>query len=152
MLQNCLGERGPIQDQFYIISNFFQGMKNYNIKVAILLTDGLVCLCRSYRDISLKLRLLHNQLKVHCSRFNLCVHMHSIYIALDKRHSQMQCPYVTGVRCYLMFNKPHLSLGIFPIIHLNAHVTENNNIKKKQEFSYRPVRSQTGIAGQLHSC
>ena len=32
-------------------------------------TDGLVCLCRSYRGISIKWRLLHNQLKVPCRTF-----------------------------------------------------------------------------------
>lgn len=33
--------------------------------------DGLVCLCRLYRGISITLRLSHNHLKVPCSCFNL---------------------------------------------------------------------------------
>ncbi len=34
------------------------------IEITSLLTVGLVCLCRPYRGISIKLRLFHNQLKV----------------------------------------------------------------------------------------
>lgn len=34
------------------------------IEIASLLTDGLICLCRSTRGISLKLRLFYSQLEL----------------------------------------------------------------------------------------
>ena len=37
--------------------------------MANLLSGGLGCLCRSYIGISIKLRLIHNQLKTSCSTF-----------------------------------------------------------------------------------
>ncbi len=38
-------------------------IKNNNIEIANLLTVGLICLCRSFRGISIKLRMFHNQFK-----------------------------------------------------------------------------------------
>ena len=37
-----------------------------NTEMVNLLNDGLVCLCESWRSISIKLDLLHNQLKAAC--------------------------------------------------------------------------------------
>lgn len=37
--------------------------------MAVLLSDSLVCFCTSDGGISIKLRLIHNQLKVTCGMF-----------------------------------------------------------------------------------
>ena len=47
------------------------GIKNNYTESTILLGGGLTCLCSSYRGISIKLSLFHNQLQIPCSSFKV---------------------------------------------------------------------------------
>ncbi len=85
------------------------GIKNKKlIEIAILLAVGLVCLCRSYRDIGIKLRLFHNQLKTPQSWFkhqfddlicDLCVSVFDVSSLQDA--VKLRCKYASLQRCHL---------------------------------------------------
>ena len=59
---------GSVHPILWKDNNRLAGIKNNYTEIADLLADGLVCLCRSYGDISMK--LFHYQLKTPCSSFN----------------------------------------------------------------------------------
>jgi len=58
---------------FHEESDLKTGIKNNCLEIATLLADGLVCLCRSYRGISIKLSLFHNRLKLLVAAITSCI-------------------------------------------------------------------------------
>lgn len=59
----------PVQEeegQYRSLLNPMTGINTF-IEIASHLTDGLIFLYRSYRGVSIKLRMFHNQLKTPCS-------------------------------------------------------------------------------------
>lgn len=73
---------------YYSESDLVTGIKNNKnnyTEIANPLTDDLVCLCGSYRDISITLGLFHNQLKVICST--------SEYLVMDYTDTQLNKMY-----------------------------------------------------------
>lgn len=52
--------------------------------MAVLLSDSLVCFCTSDGGISIKLRLIHNQLKVTCGMFKT-----GLFVFISKKISYL---------------------------------------------------------------
>ena len=72
----------------FLHADLAAGIKNKYEETADLLADGLICLCRSYRDINIELRLFHTQSETGTGRDGLLTInplVYLTYVAFPKR-------------------------------------------------------------------